>query len=166
MGSPDVGVLTSRIVRWLLSMLLLSCDPGPPAGTDVGAMAPPLVATAVSGEPIDTSALDRPTVLFFWASWSGATRHLLGELPASGLLDPGIDWISINAGEPRHIVSQQGPLLGLPGRLVADPEGRVGSRFSVDAVPVIVVLDARGVVRFRGHRLPSDMDALLRGPDG
>jgi hypothetical protein len=55
---------------------------------------------------------------------------------------------------------------GLTWPVGLDPKGQVSQRFQVDALPLVLVIDATGRVRFRGNGLPSDPHRLLDGLAG
>lgn len=152
-------------MRWLLPLLLAACALGPEDGVEVGQRAPPLVATTLSGEAIDThQARGRPVVLLFWASWSGATRAVAPQLAAlHDRYGERVVWVAINTGEDPRVAVRAAGTLGLPGAVVADPDRSVRGRYGVDRVPTVIVLDGEGVVRHRGPGLPSSVQALLDG---
>jgi len=155
-------------MRWSPLLLLTACAAGPPDGVAVGERAPTLSEVGLDGRVVSSDdPPDTPTVLVFWASWSGASRALAPALiEARGLLGDQVQWVGINAGEDATSAQARAPALGLAGPILSDRGGALQRQFGVPGVPYIVVLDAGGVVRHRGAGLPSDVPSLLDGPAG
>jgi len=155
-------------MRWSPLLLLTACAAGPPDGVAVGERAPLLGGVGLDGQVVSSDdPSDTPTVLVFWASWSGASRALAPSLiEARALLGDRVQWVTINAGEDATSAKTRASALGLAGPILSDRGGALQQRYGVPGVPFIVVLDAAGVVRHRGAGLPSDMPSLLDGPAG
>lgn len=156
-------MVTSRSMRWLALLALVSCTAGPPDGVAVGQLAPALIATDLSGGHLDTrESLGHPVVLVFWASWSGSCRRLAPDLRAAqATYGDRVTWIGINAGEDPGTAAASAARLGIDRSVLSDQGGVLRKRYAADGVPFVVILDSDGVVRYRGHGLPSGEPSLL-----
>ena len=109
-------------------------------------------------------SVGRPTLLVFWASWCGPCRREADDIRAIvGSYGDRLRVLSINSGEDPTKVRLTATEWGLTWPVGLDPKARVSHLFEVDALPLVLVIDASGRVRFRGNGLPSDSHRLLDG---
>ena len=52
---------------------------------------------------------------------------------------------------------------GITWPVVPDPLAAIARAYAVSAIPLVLVLDADGLVRYRGNGMPSDAHRLLDG---
>ena len=143
---------------------LLACD-RPSVGPYEGRLAPEIGALDLEGHAVTVDALSgKPTVVVFWASWCGPCRKETPEVAALHA-DYGdrVHVVGVNAGEQATKAKTASTQLGMTWPVVLDPDGAVQRRYQVSAIPLVVVLDAQGLVRYRGHALPTDIHRLLDG---
>lgn len=155
-------------VVWGLSGWLHGCGTSLPVGPREGQQAPAFRVATLGGEAVSLeSAADRPSVLVFWASWCGPCRREaaeVGQLVES--YGSTVQVVSINSGEDPTKARLTAEQWGMTWPVGLDPSGQVSRAFEVDAIPLVVILDAAGVVRFRGNGLPSDPHRILDGLAG
>jgi len=129
-----------------------------------------LALTDMDGATLDLAsdlASGRPVVLVFWQTWCGSCRaeapelvraverlgeraHFVGVIPGpDGLVDD--DEVRATALDWK-----------LPYAQVRDRENALTGGLGVEGTPTIIVIGPDRSVRYRGHRLPSDWDSLLR----
>jgi cytochrome c biogenesis protein CcmG, thiol:disulfide interchange protein DsbE len=146
----------------LLLSLLVACG-GPDEGPLAGQRAPVLSAPGLDGGQLSVGAVQsRPLLLGFWASWCGPCRQEGPALRALADAHAGrLDVLTVNLGEDPATARQAHAALGLPGAAALDPDGRLQAAFAVDALPLHLLVDAEGVVAWRGASLP-DAQALAR----
>ncbi len=118
----------------------------------VGAPIPMARLSELSGAPFELSpARGRPMLLDFGATWCGPCRALLGPLRAvhRELADLSLEVIAIDVRESAEVVEAHYGTRDLGGiHVVLDPDGRVTQDWGVQAFPTLVLVDARGTVRF------------------
>ena len=146
--------------------LLLSCrHPDPPADPIVGNAAPAVSAAQLDGTPFTLAAhRGKPVVLVFWASWCGPCKRELPEL--TELVEhygERVVFVSINAGETAPTAARAAAEWGISWPVVTDPDIQIQVDYRVDAIPTVVIVDADGVIRFRGLGVPDSPMALLDG---
>lgn len=135
------------------AMTLLSRSP-PDAyeGGRVGEPAPALAGRVLLPADTGTFSLSgepaRTVLVNFWASWCGPCREehaVLMDLARAGVpivgvnyrdrREPALEWLH-DRGNPYE-------------RVITDPEGTLGGDWGVSGIPVTVVVDRNGIVRYR-----------------
>ena len=152
---------------WMLlgAPLWAGCTGDVPVGPREGQRAPSFSVDALDGQTFSLETMaGKPALIVFWASWCGPCRReaeaVRGIVQSYG---ERLVVLSINSGEDPTKVRLSAREWGLSWPVGLDPRGRVSRAFEVDALPLVVVLDAEGRVRFRGNGLPSDPHRLLDG---
>jgi len=108
-------------------------------------------------------------VLDFWASWCGPCRMAMPELQElhDKLKDRGLQILSVNqresSGQVKYFVNNGNYTF----RAVPDEAGAIGEKYSVSAIPTMVVVDKRGLVQWirvgfdgQSKRLPRLIERL------
>jgi peroxiredoxin len=109
--------------------------------------APPFQAVLLDGTSIALHDYrGRPLLLQFWATWCPVCKLEQGSLDAIArdypVLTIALD--SLSAAELRRWMTDR----GLVYPVARDPEGRIAQRYGVKGVPVSVIVDTTGNVRF------------------
>lgn len=110
-------------------------------------------------------------VLDFWASWCGPCCMALPKMNAlSGQYkDKAVVFCAVNIGEDASTVQAFLKKEGLTLPVALDTAGAVSSKFSVQSIPRLMIIDTKGTVR-HGHTgyspnmqetLKNQLDALL-----
>lgn len=159
-----------RLAAGVLAALDVSARAAIPAG-----QAPPDVPIALlAGGEISLSQLrGQVVVINFWATWCGPCQR---EIPALNSIYAtrhahGLTLLGVNVdSDPRDV---EAFLANHPAQfpIALDPDGKVGSAFGLDGMPMTLIVDRLGIVRWvhRGYARGDEtdyaqrVDALLRG---
>ena len=151
------------------------------AGAPVGAPAPPLVATAIDGRPVDLAQLrGHVVVVHFWATWCPPCREEMPVLDAfyRAHHGEGLDIIAASIDRKRDLSDVRTAMkdFAFPAVLVA--EAKSNGWGTPGAMPLTYVIDATGVIRsvvqpgkgtLTAEQLATQVGSLLPkapGPDG
>ncbi len=128
----------------------LNCGgPHPAAGLEIGRPAPEFELPDLSGHAVSLTQYQGKIVLIdFWATWCGPCRlsmpvleDLQKEYPNDLVL------LAVNLQEPLDEVRQYVTKQRIRSRVLLDQEGRVGSTYGSESIPMQVLIDQKGIVR-------------------
>lgn len=141
------------------------CEDDVPAGPREGQRAPALsVPTLDGGRFTLESAAGRPSVLVFWASWCGPCRKEAPEVAeVVRAYGDKVAVVSVNAGEDETKARLAAQQWGITWPVGLDSRRKAQAAYLVDALPLVVIIDGDGLVRYRGNGMPSDIHRLLDG---
>ncbi|MEE2750567.1 MAG: TlpA disulfide reductase family protein [Myxococcota bacterium] len=153
------------MLKLLVSLFLWGCVGPSPTGVLEGEVAPQTKGGALDGSTVVVqSEGGRPALLVFWASWCLPCR---AEVPHVNAIveqyGDRVEVIGINMGEPEAKVRESAQALGMRYPTLVDPQSEISSLWRVRSLPLGVVLDANGRIRFRGNGLPGQPTTLLDG---
>jgi thiol-disulfide isomerase/thioredoxin len=156
----------------------------------VGQPAPDFTLTVLDGDKTKTVAkadlAGKVVLIDFWATWCGPCIKELPEVQkmVEGYAKDNKDVVIVALSqdeEPRELPElrkhiektleeKKVVLTGTKVGLIAlDPSQAIGNKFSVQAIPTLVILDGQGIVQAAyvgqqtGETLSKDIDALLAG---
>jgi thiol-disulfide isomerase/thioredoxin len=105
-----------------------------------------------------------PVVFSFWATWCGPCREELPHLQRVSQKYAGrVQFYGINSNDSRPAMKAFGAQMGLTFPLLSDDRRDAATRYGVDAIPVLVVVDATRRVRAVsvGYDSGQDLEASL-----
>jgi thiol-disulfide isomerase/thioredoxin len=137
------------------------------AGSDVGQTAgefslqPPEGGKSVSLKDFK----GKPTLVVFWATWCGPCRREIPDLKDlhKNYSQKGLQLVAvaINFKETREDVVRFKKASELPYLVLWDEGNKVSDSYAVDGVPTLLLLDDKGVVRYRSHQIDRAMVQLI-----
>ena len=109
-----------------------------------------LTELADAGSEVGSASfVGAPRVINFWGSWCVACREehpVLGRLSA----EQGIALLGVNHLDNRDDALRWLDYFGDPYETsLFDPEGRIAAALGIEALPVTLVVDGNGVIRYR-----------------
>ncbi len=143
--------------------------PGQPAPEPqnplVGKPAPAFRLDLLNGGTLDLAAFkDKNVVLLdFWATWCPPCRMSMPivERVAKRFADKGVQAFAVNLREPTDKVQQFLRNSPLDVTVALDKTGSVGHTYGIEAIPFIVVIDKKGVVRAVYEGIPPTFEKDL-----
>jgi peroxiredoxin len=140
----------------------LSCSVAAHAAPPVGEAAPEFALRSLDGQNHRLSEYVGDVVLVnFWASWSGPSRQ---EMPAlSRLYDKyqraGFVLLGVNLDDNVDRAREMAKAMKVSYPLLLDEHKHVARSYRVSAMPLTVLIDRGGVVRFTSDTFQSDDEA-------
>jgi thiol-disulfide isomerase/thioredoxin len=145
---------TSRLARQVFALLAVLSTLWPlsaPSADIVGQPAPDFALRSLTGSAVRLSEhLGEVVVINFWATWCGPCRQ---EMP---LLDEiygkyrrvGMVLLSVNIDENAEPAAEMARTLKVSYPVLFDARKEVSRAYQVNAMPVTVLVDRAGVVRY------------------
>ncbi len=140
----------SRWRGWLLNLVLVLLVFGAVQWWKARPLArgesPPLAGVTLEGRPFDLGDLrGQPVLVHFWATWCPVCRVMDGAIDGIAE-DHRVITVALQSG-PSHDIQRFMREAGLAFPVIADPEGRIASRWGVSGVPATFFVDAAGQIR-------------------
>lgn len=162
------------IVLAFILALAAGCGAGKPAptppaagtGVTAGKTAPALGLTGLDGKAHALPEAGKLTVINFWATWCPPCREELPELDKFAKAHAGdLAFCAVNLQEPADKVQGFLKQNGYSLPVLLDGEGTVARAWRVNAIPTTVVIDKKGVVRFRktGPVTAAELEGVIKG---
>jgi peroxiredoxin len=163
----------------ITSLLFLLCGAalaGPEQGLSGGGAATASPG-AESGRPADFSLPDldgrpvtlgpflgkKPVLLVFWATWCPECKAAIPEINAltTGPLAEKLQIFGLDFRESREKVARAVKSRGILYPVLLDLRGQAARAYGVVGIPTYILIDRKGNVAWREHRLPGDIASLL-----
>ena len=160
-GFSPVGLLLSVV-------LLAGCGQGshspPPRTADselLGKPVPPITRTALDGTKVSTAELKGRVVVFeFFAEYCVPCRAALPAAVSAQRERPEATFIGISEDDGPDTAQQMANQYAVPFKVVHDQDRVIAARLRVQDLPVTIVLDGTGVVRWVGTTAISKDDLV------
>ncbi|MBW1981081.1 MAG: TlpA family protein disulfide reductase [Deltaproteobacteria bacterium] len=107
---------------------------------------------------------NRPTLLYFWATWCKPCRKTQPKVVAlAQKYGDKLQIIGINVGglDSLAVIRSYRSRYGISYLLLRDHEDRAVKAYEIFAIPTFLLLDRNGRTHFRGNDLPTDFSGLL-----
>jgi peroxiredoxin len=143
--------------------------PAPSASTGMmqGHIAPDFTIADLNGTPFTLSSLRGKSnvLLVFWATWC---PYCVVEIPRLKALhekykhrDVAVISVNVAANDPLPRVEAFQSRHAMPYPILYDSANIVSRLYGVQGIPVSLVIDRQGVIQFRGHQLPANIEDLF-----
>lgn len=121
-------------------------------------------ATTIFGKDIQFGKeSDKPTLLFFFATWCPACKEAYPEINSSFEdLNQDVHLIAIGRGHTQEELIEWAKGKKVAIDVVADPENELYDRFAKKFIPRVYIIDPDGKVRFQDYGW-SDQTVFLSG---
>jgi thiol-disulfide isomerase/thioredoxin len=136
-------------------------------GTSVGQAADNFKLTpAEGGKPISLSQFKgKPTVVVFWATWCPPCRREIPTLKNihKDYTPKGLQMVSVAIAfkESRDDVVKFKKVNELPYLVLWDEDNKTADQYAVEGIPTVLLVDAKGIIRFRGYNLDEEFMKVL-----
>jgi len=148
-------------------MIFSGCVRTPPESEPalkIGQVAPTFKLPDLTGQQISLDQFKGKIVMLdFWATWCGPCRmtmpiveNLQKEYADSLVL------LTINLQETQDVVRDYIHAQGIRSRVLLDEEGTVGTMYEAGEIPMQILIDKQGIVRFAVSGYGPNMAAQLR----
>ncbi|MCP5006857.1 MAG: TlpA family protein disulfide reductase [Planctomycetes bacterium] len=128
-------------------------------GIDVGQKASAFKLLTIDDKELELEsfAKDKITLLVFSTTWCPSCRH---EIPIlneyyNELKDKGLNVLSIDIQESKQKVSSYAEKYRINYPVVLDTNASVARLYNVVGIPLNIVMDKSGVIRYKEHKPPS-----------
>jgi peroxiredoxin len=136
-------------------------------GLSQGKTAPDFVLNDLEGKQVSLSSFKNTNAvcLVFWATWC---PYCVTEVPKVKKLHEkysakGLKILSINiaANDPMPKVVGFQKKLEIPYTILYDEKNIVSQLYGVMGIPVSVIIDRKGVIKYRGYQLPDNVEEIF-----
>lgn len=132
----------------------------------VGQLAPDFTLRDLSNHPVTLSSYrgHKVVLMDFWATWCGPCRMAMPGLQdlADKYGKQGLEILSINQGESADHVRDFIQREKYTFHVVLDRDQAVGNQYGVQAIPTLVLVDKKGVVRWIRVGYSPDDESLKK----
>jgi peroxiredoxin len=157
------------LVPALWVLLLLGCGGGPQAGAGTSSLdspAPDFTLKVHEGQDFTLSSLKGKSaaLLVFFATWC---PFCMEEVPAliefqKAYGEKGAPVYAIDIKEDSRTIGRFVKTKGVNYRILLDSDAKVAAEYHVEGIPLLVAVGKDGMVKYRGHELPKDLDAFVK----
>jgi len=121
---------------------------------------------ALTSEDISPSDLIGKKVIYitWWATWCKACVEEIPRLKElySKFKDEGFDIIAINVKESQEKVARFVKKKEIPYHNLLDFDGEVSKKFKIVGIPINLIIDSKGIIKYYGSTIPPDVEDMIR----
>ena len=152
-------ILLSTFVMFVLTFSTNVVFAGVETGVDIGQKAAPFKLLSVEGKELELEsfAKDKVTLLVFGTTWCPSCRHEVPILKEyyNDLKDDGFKVLGINVQESKKKVNSFVEKNRINYPVVLDSNAETARLYNVVGIPLNIILDKKGVIRYKDNRPPS-----------
>lgn len=116
---------------------------------EIGALAPPFIATNIDGEVVDLLELrGSPVIVNFWATWCGPCAAEMPDLQAfyEARQQDGLRLLGVNLGEGTEPILEWVEQYGLTFDLLLDLDGEIAALYRLRGQPSTYIISPDGII--------------------
>jgi thiol-disulfide isomerase/thioredoxin len=138
-----LAVVALIVARWLRE------EGSSSEGAAVGRRAPAFELKDLEGHDVTLAQFKGKIVMLdFWATWCGPCRLTMPVLEELQQEHPdAFTLLAVNLGEPPELVMPYVQRQNIQSRVLLDIDGRVGSAYGSESIPMQVLIDQQGIIR-------------------
>ena len=148
---------------FLLTLLLLL--PAALPAAQVGQPLIPFKGIDLKGQPYDLQASigSKPVMLIFWASWCPTCKTEVPKINqlAEKYRSRGMEFVAVNVGFNDSVerANAFAAATGMTYPAFFDGSGKLAEKYGLQGVPMIIIADKHGIIRFRNFAAPDITEA-------
>ncbi len=154
-----------KITSLSIPLILLALVwPASGFAVDVGDPAPGFVLKRTDGTELRSDAIKgkKPLMMVFWATWCPSCKEEISRLKEvhSALQPKGLELIAVNVGvndspgKTKRFMKKYD--ISYP--VGFDEGSRITRRFKIFGTPTIIIVDRKGMVRYRSSGVPTNLE--------
>lgn len=155
------------LVLCISAMMFSGCIQRPPEmepTLDIGQAAPNFKLQDLTGQQVSLNEFKGKIVMLdFWATWCGPCRMTMPVVESLQKEYAGtMVLLAVNLQEPLDVVRDYIRAHGIHSRVLLDEDGAVGSMYGAEAIPMQILIDKQGIIRFVMAGFSPRMASQLR----
>ena len=105
----------------------------------------------------------RPLLLFFWATWCPHCQRITPQLIElkQKFSDKDFEILAIDFKEDKDKLKRFAQKQKINYKILLDKQGEVFGLYNIPGVPVVIVVDRKGIIQFIDAELPQEPKELL-----
>ncbi|MFH1855818.1 MAG: TlpA disulfide reductase family protein [Candidatus Omnitrophota bacterium] len=142
--------------------VFFGCNAGGEGNSQVGSSAPVFELKSVSGKTVSLKDYEGKAVLLdFGTSWCHYCVEKIPILKDIHKNRSGIIVLYIDVQENENAAKVLIEKYDIPYPVLLDKDGKVASEYKILGFPTILIVDKKGIIRYRGHSIPSDLQKFI-----
>lgn len=148
------SVFKACLVLCISAVVFSGCIQQRPPETEptleIGQAAPNFKLQDLTGQQVSLNEFKGKIVLLdFWATWCGPCRMTMPVVESLQKEYAGtMVLLAVNLQEPHDIVRDYIRAHGIHSRVLLDEDGAVGTMYGAEAIPMQILIDKQGIIRF------------------
>jgi peroxiredoxin len=132
-------------------------------GVEVGNLAPDFNLLSLEGQSVSLRDYEgRAVLLSFGTTWCPYCIKEIPELKNIYKNIPEVTVIYIDIKESKAKVEALVKKYKIPYLVLLDEDASIASKYKVVGVPTVLLIDKKGIIRYRGNVIPKNLEDLLK----
>ncbi len=156
--------MISEILLFIVLLFLFSCG-SITNRANLNQRAPSFIGQGLDETSLSFNAdnIRKPTLLIFWASWCKVCKEKTPMLlNVYKEINPKVEFIGISLDDDVADAIKSVKEQNIPCPNLIDIDNTIAIRFRILSIPTIILLDKKGIVRFRGFNMNVNFHNTLK----